>query len=239
MSESTEIRLVLTGPLEGQSLRTAHGNYTNGVMKLEGKPSELAGMIKYHKVCYQAEVEGPAISFENTIEPIVTVMLEIQGPKAGESFVTANGYQFKEGRMELEGTASDVEGIMKYMETCYQAYPVKEEDSGKRNVSEKVVEDEQPEVQPEVQQDTGQDPSEEAGEGEGSDEAEAGDSGVRAEGDGDSSRLVSVIHDLDPRNESHWTKSGMPSLAAVRMLSGDESVTREDIERAAPGHCRR
>jgi hypothetical protein len=45
--------------------------------------------------------------------------------------------------------------------------------------------------------------------------------------------IVSAIGLLDPNNEDHWTKAGLPEVAAVRELAG-KPVTRAAIEAAAP-----
>ena len=126
------------------------------------------------------------------------------------------------------------------MRNSYQAVPIEKEEQsdGKCDVQEEEAEARQVEVRSEVQPDGGQDPKGEAGEGKGRSKPEARDSGVRPAGDSDSARLLQVIRELDNEDDNHWTKGGLPSLWAVRDLFGDEKVTREDVEAAAPGHVR-
>lgn len=237
----SKIRLVLTGPLKGKTFSPRpEYQYVDGVMELEGTPLQNEGIIKYHAICYQAVVEGGAIDFDGHRNTVISVVLKPRGSMAGKTF-TANGYQFVNGELPLTGPVSEIEGVMKYMKTCYQAYPVdpnEEKANGKCDVQEKEVVNEQPEVQPEVQSDEGADPEGEAVESEGRSESEAGDARVRAEGDGDSSRLAQVVKALDHGNETHWTKGGKPSVFTVRAYMDDESVTREDIDAAVPGHVR-
>lgn len=39
---------------------------------------------------------------------------------------------------------------------------------------------------------------------------------------------------LDPKEDAHWTSTGLPSVEAVRELSGDKEVSRQDIQNLAP-----
>lgn len=39
---------------------------------------------------------------------------------------------------------------------------------------------------------------------------------------------------LDPTNSSHWTETGKPSLEAVKEIAGDKSITRAQLNEAAP-----
>lgn len=63
------------------------------------------------------------------------------------------------------------------------------------------------------------------------DDAEAGDHDDDAPATADD--IVAAIDLLDARNEDHWTKAGLPEVAAVRELAG-KPVTRAAIEAAAP-----
>lgn len=44
----------------------------------------------------------------------------------------------------------------------------------------------------------------------------------------------SAITKLDPENKDHWTDAGLPSVEAVRDLSGNKDIGRKDIEALAP-----
>lgn len=46
--------------------------------------------------------------------------------------------------------------------------------------------------------------------------------------------LRSALIALDPKDDSHWTDNGLPSVAAVRALAGDDSISRANINELAP-----
>lgn len=43
-----------------------------------------------------------------------------------------------------------------------------------------------------------------------------------------------AIAKLDATNDEHWTEAGLPSVSAVRELSGNTEVSRQDIASLAP-----
>jgi hypothetical protein len=49
--------------------------------------------------------------------------------------------------------------------------------------------------------------------------------------------LEAVVKGLDPANDEHWTSRGVPSMEAIEKVLG-KSVTREEVEAAAPGLTR-
>lgn len=51
-------------------------------------------------------------------------------------------------------------------------------------------------------------------------------------------RVGQALTKLDPTNDEHWTKDGKPAIAAVAALANLATVSRADIERAAPGLTR-
>lgn len=50
-------------------------------------------------------------------------------------------------------------------------------------------------------------------------------------------KIRDALSALDPNNAEHWTGQGLPSMAVVCQLLG-ETVTRKQVEEAAPGFCR-
>lgn len=44
-----------------------------------------------------------------------------------------------------------------------------------------------------------------------------------------------ALRKLDPEVDDHWTKAGIPALAAVELAIGKAGVTRKDVESALPG----
>lgn len=46
--------------------------------------------------------------------------------------------------------------------------------------------------------------------------------------------IRSALTKLDPKDDAHWTSTGLPSVEAVRELSGDKEVSRAQIAELAP-----
>lgn len=61
----------------------------------------------------------------------------------------------------------------------------------------------------------------------------AGEGGSEAEKLG----LEDAIKALDPADDAHWTKSGLPDLNVLKELTG-EAVKRQDVEDVAPDFTR-
>jgi|TARA_Y100000310_G_scaffold316970_1_gene369329 hypothetical protein len=49
--------------------------------------------------------------------------------------------------------------------------------------------------------------------------------------------IVDAVHSLDPGNDDHWTREGLPNIKAVGILMG-RVTTRAEIEQFCPGHQR-
>ncbi len=49
-----------------------------------------------------------------------------------------------------------------------------------------------------------------------------------------SQKITAALAKLDPANDNHWTADGAPRIEAVRMISGDQTISRDDITQAAP-----
>lgn len=52
------------------------------------------------------------------------------------------------------------------------------------------------------------------------------------------SKILEALGKLDTSNDNHWTADGLPRIETVRMLSGDQSITREQITAEAPDFSR-
>lgn len=52
------------------------------------------------------------------------------------------------------------------------------------------------------------------------------------------SKILEALGKLDPTNENHWTADGLPRIETVRMLAGDQGITREQITAEAPDFSR-
>lgn len=51
-------------------------------------------------------------------------------------------------------------------------------------------------------------------------------------------QIQKALSSLDVNNDNHWTADGLPRLETVKLLSGDQSITRESVTSAAPGFSR-
>lgn len=53
-----------------------------------------------------------------------------------------------------------------------------------------------------------------------------------------SEKIIAALRQLDVTNDNHWTSEGQPRIDTVKLLSGDQTVTREAIGQAVPGFVR-
>lgn len=56
--------------------------------------------------------------------------------------------------------------------------------------------------------------------------------------DTNNSKLKEALGKLSKDNDNHWTEKGQPRIETVRMLSGNPTLTREEIDQAFPGFSR-
>lgn len=50
--------------------------------------------------------------------------------------------------------------------------------------------------------------------------------------------ILEALKALDTKNDNHWTADGLPRLDTVKMMAGDQSITRDQVSAAAPGFQR-
>lgn len=53
-----------------------------------------------------------------------------------------------------------------------------------------------------------------------------------------SQSIITALAKLDVTNENHWTAEGLPRLETVKLLAGDNGITREQVQVAVPGFTR-
>lgn len=53
-----------------------------------------------------------------------------------------------------------------------------------------------------------------------------------------SKQIKDALAKLDPANPNHWTDDGLPRMDTIKILSGDPSLTREQVTTAAPAFNR-
>lgn len=47
-------------------------------------------------------------------------------------------------------------------------------------------------------------------------------------------QILDAVNQLDRTNDNHWTADGLPRIETVRLLAGDSTLTREQVNAAAP-----
>lgn len=166
------------------------------------------------------------------------VTLVLAGAFAGKT-VNLQGNQFVKGKLTLHGTTAELSGIMRYLQRCYQAYPEGAEEL------EGVTVDETNETSSDIQSESGssgEESSEEATtDNKTNDNSETGSEELPSEGSGEGepdSKLIESIKKLDPTNNDHWTKIGLPAMEAVEAFYGSPDIKRADVEAAIPGYDR-
>lgn len=53
-----------------------------------------------------------------------------------------------------------------------------------------------------------------------------------------SEKILAALRQLDPANDNHWTAEGQPRIDTVKLLAGDQTITRDAITQALPGFVR-
>jgi hypothetical protein len=51
-------------------------------------------------------------------------------------------------------------------------------------------------------------------------------------------RIAEAVKALDPTNDDHWTGGGLPRVDVVSTAVADPTISRRDVEQAAPGFVR-
>jgi hypothetical protein len=178
---------------------------------------------------------------------VVTATFVLTGPFTGKSCVL-NGFRFVGGRAKFVGREEEVAGLATYFWRSYQAYW--EDTHGKRHIPPEARGGEAArllfgdgsdgESPPEVHGDDGSGAAPAAAGGEGLVPEGSGqeDPGVHAGEDPQLTRIKEAVGSLDPKNDEHWTRAGLPSITAVEEKLGSGDVNREMIARAAPGFNR-
>lgn len=54
----------------------------------------------------------------------------------------------------------------------------------------------------------------------------------------DENKILTALQQLDVANDNHWTADGQSRIDTVKLLAGDATLTRADIDAAAPGFNR-
>lgn len=51
-------------------------------------------------------------------------------------------------------------------------------------------------------------------------------------------KIIKALRELDVNNDNHWTDAGLPRIETVRLLAGNGSLSRDEVNAAAPGFNR-
>lgn len=148
------------------------------------------------------------------------------GPHAGKT-ISLGGHPFVDGVFDFgpdgAGVVPGPDEVAKkgrILAKLYQAYP---EGSPELDAAKARIKGDKPiegRLDVEKREDEQQAAAQPAGAG-GSDRARQG-------------AIRTALTKLDPKNADHWTSAGLPSVEAVRELSGDKEVSRGDIQNLAP-----
>lgn len=172
--------------------------------------------------------------------------LVLHGHYKGKT-VKLRDVQFVDGVAEIPGHYVQNEGLCIYMARCFQAYPegmtFEEGQAYASKVPTTAVGD-PPKTIPGAGEPPGpgsqaQGSAQQSGDGGASGGGTSSVSG--GDGHGDPrlhTRLQDALKALDPKDDSHWTKAGLPALVAVELSLGGGQVTRKEIETAIPGFTR-
>jgi len=173
----------------------------------------------------------------------VTTRFVLVGGYAGQT-VNLGGHQFIDGVFEYGPNADNVipsedERRLKadFLAKSYQAYPEGSQALAEAEARLTAPKSEGVDVGEREKVDQGIDEASQAAALKAHEEAKAADvpppppapSTTRAE----NGKVRTALTKLDPANDEHWTDAGLPSVAAVRELSGVE-VSRADISSLAP-----
>lgn len=175
--------------------------------------------------------------------PYLEMTLVLAGGRRGQT-CTLGKFRFTNGAIVLRGDDRTVLGRAKYLGRVYAAFPQgsKElETYGRGNVpagdgnGQAVSGDGQP-GQPGSSPPSADNGSGTTGaaSGSGSDVPNAGSGHGNARLD----RIKEAVTALDHTNDDHWTGTGLPRVDVISTAVGDPTVSRRDVEQAAPGFTR-
>lgn len=169
----------------------------------------------------------------------LAIKMILTGGRAGRTELL-HKWRFVNGVHILHGDEKTVMGAVKYLGRVFKAFPEGSEElrahgGGALPNSQRPVDSGVPPVQsgaPEVPADNGS----------GAAGAAPGASGGVSEGSGYKDarlgKIAQAVAALDRANDDHWTADGLPRVDAVSTLAGDATVSRKDVDKAAPGVIR-
>lgn len=183
----------------------------------------------------------------------IQVTFALTGPRANLTGTLGSlPYRFHEGRTRIVATPEEMALHARFLERNWKAYPEghpalekidPEGKNGERDLSENPERDGEPEVHSDLQP-NGEGPAagSESADGGGAVESATGEAGGVSDGAGQApelnTKLQAAVWNLDPTDDTHWTRDGKPAMSAVEKLYGASDITRADVDAAAPGYTR-
>lgn len=190
-----------------------------------------------------------------------TVMV-LTGARTGQT-CELNKMLFVKGKRTFHGSYEELSGLIRYVGRVFKAFPEgsgelrKQQELDRQNPALKelfhgsgeVHQDRSQTVSDGVQPEGRESETVSADNGTGSDEAGEGEARVETTGDGpqDSGddpeavrlqRIHQAVTSLDREDSENWTADGLPRVDVVSKVSGIPTVSRKDVEAAAPGLTR-
>lgn len=170
---------------------------------------------------------------------IVTVRYKLVGPHAGKTINLGKKFQFENGYLEMQPTREDqkhqYDGLTRHLARAYNAHPEgskaleKAEADWALNPANKKGAKPAAAPAPKPAKETKK-PEPEKDEGDEDNEGEE-------DGEGEELTLADALNKLNPDDDSHWTKTGLPNLQVLNEWMG-RKVGRDEIEEVSAGFNR-
>ena len=224
------IELVLVGPLAGKTKNLRGFQFTNGVCKLVGTMKSLEGPILYLGRCYQAYPRGSeqykqALKLFGQSEPEEKTK-QAAAPATQELPIVV---------IPATGAADDT---------------TEDTENGERDPNPQTIDNAATTVPSGFRPPWEQSAAQAASNQSGNDNPASGQAASVPAGDGyeharisqeqalRNKRVADALVMLDPKNDDHWTKNGIPTVSVVASLAELDDLTRKEIEEVAPGFTR-
>jgi hypothetical protein len=187
---------------------------------------------------------------------MMALALVLTGAYAGKT-ILLNNRTFIRGRLPLEGPLSQLEHLVQYYGTAYNAYLEGSEEltrAQERDRCNRAAN--HPNAAGNGEGDSsngavGQPSQGSADDGGPTSVASSNDSLVgRAAGDSSpavhsnaaasfanakTAKMIAVLKGLDPSNDEHWTAAGLPMILALEQSLGQTGIMRKDVDAVLPG----
>lgn len=186
----------------------------------------------------------------------MVLALVLTGAYAGKT-ILLNNRAFIKGRLPLEGPLSQLEHLVQYFGTAYNAYLEGSEELAKAQERDRchraanhpnaagIGEGDSPNgaVGEPSQGGTndggpasvasGDDPL--VGRAAGNPSPAVHPNAAASFANAKTAKMIAVLKGLDPSNDEHWTAAGLPMILAIEQSLGQTGIVRKDVEAVLPG----